>query len=275
MRIGKKLRKEMKKITKECSRFEQEYDSEYTIRRLKWGIVPVDLRTLKKIREAVDKTNAEHVRLMRTSTKFMEALLRPDSPLCCQNHPVLQFGEYFPAFTNLHISYVPPELSFQEASEQGQGKYLVAHYDFGRLSARLILPEAAKDESGKMISVKEARDSIIVVKLGIEDGKPTMEYNLDSGGKEYLITISPHAEVYCLPFPKKSGNYAENSLGIPTISPGPEFSGAMAYLGRDDKYNMNTVLVCGKTDKKIWGVYANFTWRSHFAMLAYKLKMSA
>jgi len=269
MAVGHALKEKIKHISKESKYSERDYDAEYAVRSLKFGKVPVDLPALGKMGRAIVAENARRERLLQTSEKFREALLAPDSPLCCQNHPLLSFEEYFPAYSGLHVSYVPAGVSFKEASEGKDGKYLVSPYRLGDVNQRLALPESAIDERGRQVSVLEARDRVIVVKIAIVGGKPAVEYHLDASGKEYLILFSGKAEIYCLPWPAKSGMYSENRLGIPNIIPVPGSKKPLSYLAREGMFNMSTILVGGMKDNKIWGVFANHMGTSHFGLLAY------
>ncbi|MCX6769429.1 MAG: hypothetical protein NT051_01985 [Candidatus Micrarchaeota archaeon] len=255
--IRKELRDKIKTISKEGTGLEKDHDSEYAVRCLKFGRVPVDLPTLKEIGQGIEKAKLER------GKPYPKSQLNSDS-----QHILLQFEKYFPAFTDLHVSYAPPGMSFREASENGK---LVSVYNHGSRTSSLVLPETARGKNGKLISVMDARDHIIIVKIELIDKTPSITYSLNSKETDYEIQFSKQAEVYCLPFPQSSGRYIENFLGIPTFVAPAGYKGELSYLSREETATMNTVLVCSQ-NKEAWLVLANFTGMHHFGMLAYQVK---
>ena len=125
-----------------------------------------------------------------------------------------------PAASNLHGSYAPRGATFGEANAKYGKLYEGYHVSEDYKTRERILFPLAKtlpDAKGNEITVATAKDRIILVKLGIADGKPTIEYEHDAKKRETLIHPM-QSEITCVKYPSsyewyefKNGEFVESN----------------------------------------------------------------
>jgi len=116
---------------------------------------------------------------------------------------------YLPAASDLHGSYAPQGATFKEANRKYGSRYDGYHVsEDSQTKEKILFPLAKKlpDESGREITVGNAKDRIILVRIKFVDGKPTIEYEYDAHRKETRLHLNT-SDVSCVKFPTKEGSY--------------------------------------------------------------------
>ncbi len=120
---------------------------------------------------------------------------------------VKEFSTCLPMVSDLHGSYAPQGATFKEANSGYAGRYEGYHVSEDLKTGERILfplPKKLPDEKGNEVVVAQAKDSIIMLKLGIAGGKPTIEYSHDAAKNETLVILNT-SDLTCVAFPTADG----------------------------------------------------------------------
>lgn len=153
---------------------------------------------------------------------------------------------YLPAASNLHGSFAPQGVSFEDANKKYGNRYDGYHVSEDPSTGEKILFPLAKklpDAKGNEVDVPKAKDSIVLVRLDSVDGKPTMEQGHDPKTKETLVQLNTD-KIICVPFltmdgwyELKNGNFEKSDASNPNAN----------YVWRADGVNWNGVFALGNS----------------------------
>ena len=188
-----------------------------------------------------------------------------------RNAIVNELLAYLPATSDLHGSFAPQGATFKEANSKYGSRYEGYHVsEDSQTGEKILFPMAKKlpDAKGNEITVADAKDSIVLVKLDIVNGKPTIEYDHDAKKNETLVSLNT-SDLTCVAFPTKDGWYKlQNGIFVKSNSSDSNAN----YLHRADDANWNGFFVYGVVGEVdgggLRGVLAD-DWLSHrFGVLA-------
>ncbi len=152
-----------------------------------------------------------------------------------------------PMVSDLHGSYAPQGATFREANSRYAGRYDGYHVsEDSKTGERILfpLPKKLPDANGNEVAVADAKDSIILLRLGFSGGKPTIDYSYDAKMNETLV-IPNTSDLVCVAFPTIDGWHTLKS-GI-FVKSGSSDKNAN-FLYRADYRNWNGLFAIGNID---------------------------
>ena len=164
-----------------------------------------------------------------------------------RNAIVNELLAYLPATSDLHGSFAPQGATFKEANSKYGSRYEGYHVsEDSQTGEKILFPMAKKlpDAKGNEITVADAKDSIVLVKLDIVNGKPTIEYDHDAKKNETLVSLNT-SDLTCVAFPTKDGWYElQNGIFVKSDSSNQNAN----HLSRADGVNWNGLFALGNCD---------------------------
>ena len=161
-----------------------------------------------------------------------------------RNAIVNELLAYLPATSDLHGSFAPQGATFKEANSKYGSRYEGYHVsEDSQTGEKILFPMAKKlpDAKGNEITVADAKDSIVLVKLDIVNGKPTIEYDHDAKKNETLVSLNT-SDLTCVAFPTKDGWYElQNGIFVKSDSSNQNAN----HLSRADGVNWNGLFALG------------------------------
>ncbi len=155
------------------------------------------------------------------------------------------FLDCFPLASDIHGSTAPINKTFREANQTYWPEYEGYHVSRDKRTGERILfplPKTLPDADGKEISVWDAKNSIVLVRIGNVDGKPAIEYEYDGKKGETLLHLNT-SEILCAPAPRTFEHY-EWKDGVFVKSDSSNYENAYSMAMHEHK-NWNGIAAIG------------------------------